>query len=251
MADFLENKRKNVSDEEKQQIRQTKAKEKKLVKKFAVVFLAAAVIVVGVFVVTKLVENKSEEYEYVTVEQIAETYPTLNPYTADFEKDLSGYYVPVMYVFPDGNACDIKEIPDDTQNEAHRFFTKYFDMLKKGDYENYGAFFTKSYKKDPKGFEKDFSRIFPPQKLSDIKVKELMRSTDTRQQYKYEGKNCFFGYYLVSYKIVENDGMFRRDLYRAEVERPLVFELVTFDKDTENEVTLIKNIYTESSIPQN
>ena len=251
MADFLENKRKNVSEDQKEQIKQTKAKEKKLAKRIIGIFLVVAIIVAGVFVVTKILENKEQEYEYVSVEQIAETYPTLNPYDADFEKDLSAYNPPVMYVFPDGNAYDIKEIPTDTQNEAHRFFKDYFDLLKNGDYENYGALFTKSYKKDPKGFEKDFTRMFPPQKLADIKVKELMRSTDTRQKYKYEGKECFFGYYLVSYKIIENDGMFRRDLYAREVERPLVFELVTFDKDTENEVTLIKNIYTESSIPQN
>jgi hypothetical protein len=154
-----------------------------------------------------------------------------------------------MYEGPDGNSYSVRDIPDVNKHEAHRFFEKYFDILKKGDRSSYGALFTKSYKNDPKGFEKEFTREFPPQELYDITVREMLRSTDSSKKYTYEGKECFFGYYLVSYKIRRNDGFFRRDLYAEGVERPLVFELVTFNKDTSEEQTLIKNIYTESSIP--
>ena len=251
MANPSEKMNRTVSEEKKAEIKQVKAKEKKIVKKIILVLLIVFVIPAACFVIPFILQNKNTKYETVSVVQVEETYPSLNPYNADFDKDLSGHNPEIMYEFPDGNAYSIKVIPDDSKNEAHRFFVKYFDLLKKGDYRNYASLFTESYKHDPKGFEKDFTRPFPPQQLFDIKVTELLRSTDPTVKYRYEGKDCFFGYYLVTYKINENDGMFRRDLYTQQAERPLIFELVTFDKDTDKEVTLIKNMYTESSIPKN
>ena len=248
MANLNNSKIKEASQEKKKEIKEVKAKEKKLVKKL--IFIVIAVFVVSalsLFLLEKA-EQKSEIYEYVSTEQIDETYPSINPYPADFDKDLSGYNPQIMYVFTDGNIYSLEDIPAQAKNEAHRFFEKYFDILKNGDSHSYAELFTRSYKKDPKGFEKDFTKQFPPQQIYDIMVTELLRATDSSQTYKYEGKECFFGTYLVSYKIHENDGMFRRDLYLEHVERPLVFELVTFGKDTDKEETYIKNLYTESSI---
>ncbi len=241
--------KKTVSQERKDEIKSVKAKEKKLVKKLISIVLAVFVLLAVLLFVLDRCEKGANSLEDVTIEQIDEIYPTLNPYPAEFDKDLSEYNPVLMYTGPDGNSYSIADIPEINKNEAHRFFEKYFDILKKGDFTSYGGLFTQSYKKNPRGFEKDFSRKFPPQELYDIKVKEMLRSTDGTVKYTYEGKECFFGYYLVSYKIHRNDGFFRRDLYAEGVERPLVFELVTFNKDTPQEQTFIKNIYTESSIP--
>lgn len=248
MSKSEKDRKKTVSQQQKEEILQVKSKEKKIVKKVILIVLIAALVCVVLWGVVSLLENQAYEQEYTQVEQVEEIYPTINPFPADFDKDLSGYNPDIMYVFLDGNAFSIRNIPEDERNEGQKFFLEYFDVLKKGDSGKYGSLFTKSYKKDPKGFEKDFTRQFPPQQLYDIRVQELMRTTDTRESYTYEGKKCFFGYYLVSYKIHENDGYFRRDLYAEQIERPLIFELVTFDKDTPNEKTYIKNMYTESSI---
>ena len=246
-----ENRSRTVSDEKRKEIKSVKAKEKKLVKRLILIIFAVFILVSVLLLVLDRCEKKAQEAdEHVSVEQIQEVYPSINPYPADFNKDLSDYNPDIMYEFADGSSFSIKDIPEDNQNEAHRFFLKYFDALKKGDTKAYASLFTKSYKKNPKGFEKDFTRKFPPQELFDIEVRELMRTTDTREEYTYEGKKCFFGYYIVSYKINENDGMFRRDLYDREIVRPLIFELVTFNKDTAKEETYIKNMYTESSIPK-
>lgn len=251
MSKLTENSQKMVSREKKEEIKRVKTREKRLVKTILLWVIAFVAVGCAIIYIPSLFADESGVYEQISVTQIDEVYPTINPYPADFDKDLSTHDPIIMYEYPDGNAYAIRDIPKDVQNEAHRFFIEYFDVLKTGNSEKYAALFTKSYKKDPKGFEKDFTRVFPPQKLFDIKVTELLRSTDTTVDYNYEGKKCFFGYYLVSYKIDKNDGMFRRDLYSREIERPLVFELVTFDKDTENEVTLIKNLYTQSSIAKN
>lgn len=249
MNNSLDNKKKTVSQERKNEIKSIKTKEKRVAKRvIAVVLLLFVLLCVLLFALDRC-EKSVHELETVTVEQVKEVYPTLNPYPADFDKDLSGYNPVIMYEGPDGNSYSISDIPDVNKNEAHRFFEKYFDVLKNGDSDSYGKLFTKSYKNNPRGFEKDFTRSFPPQELYDITVKEMLRSTDSSQKYTYEGEACFFGYYLVSYKIRKNDGFFRRDLYAEGVERPLVLELVTFNRDTPEEQTLIKNLYTESSIP--
>lgn len=225
------------------------AKNKKRAKRVVSVLAVLAVLVVAAYIAVDRLSDGKTEYETVTVTQIEEKYPSINPYKADYNKDLSSYEPIVMYTFADGNSFTINDVEESERNEAQRFFLKYFDVLKKGG-EGYSSLFTNSYKKDPKGFEKEFDRTFPPQKLYDITVRELLRSTrnENGEEYTYEGKKCMFGYYIVSYKINENDGLFRRDLYSEEVERPLIFELVTFGKGTDNEETYIKNLYTESSI---
>lgn len=226
-----------------------KSKEKRLAKRFIAIFLIAAAVIVALYAITFKKSEKDEKYETTVVSQLDEVYPSINPFPADYDKDLSSYEPVIMYVFSSGNSFAINDIDEGERNEAQRFFMKYFDVLKNGG-EGYSSLFTKSYKNDPRGFEKEFDRTFPPQKVYDVTVKELLRTADGGggEKYTYEGRECDFGYYLVSYKINRNDGLFRRDLYSEEIERPLVFELVTFGRGTDKEETYIKNMYTESSI---
>lgn len=241
--------KKTVSPEREREIKDIKSKEKKAVKRIVIIVAIVSIVVLTAWSVSEFLGKNETQYEFV-VHQKEEIYPTINPFPADFDKDLSDYKPLIMYKYKDrGLTASLNDIPESDQNEGQRFFAKYFDIVINGDYKNYASLFTESYKKTPNGFEKDFTRQFPPQELFDIRVEEILPETvESDTKYTYEGKNCSFSCYLVSYKINKNDGYFRRDLYSREVERPLVFELVTFDKGTSKEVTYIRNMYTESSI---
>lgn len=209
------------------------------------ILLVAAAIIAG-FVSDRLMSDNSAE-----VHQIAEIYPTLTPFPADFDTDIStleeymSLGTGVMYKFPDGNSFDIADIPDGQKSSEQKFFADYFDVLKKGDYKRYPSLFTEKYKRDPVGFEKDFERQFPPQKVYDIIAEELYKTSGDGKEYTYDGEKCDFSIFRVSYRIYRNDGYFRPDLYDESLVRPLYFELVTF---SDSGKTFIKNLYTETSI---
>ena len=227
-----------------------KKKDKKTVKKLILWVIIVLAILLALSAAISLFQGKENEAGEEIVPQKDEIYPTLTPFPADFDTDIStladymSLGTGVMYEYPDGSRFDIADISDGNKNEGQKFFAKYFDILKKGDGEGYSTLFTDSYLKNPAGFEKTPDRVFPPQKVYDILVEEIMRTSGSTLEYTYEGRKCNFGVYRVSYKIHRNDGYFRPDLYGEGVTRPLIIELVTFDGDE----TYIKNIYTESSI---
>ncbi len=97
MANPSEKMNRTVSEEKKAEIKQVKAKEKKIVKKIILVLLIVFVILAACFVIPFILQNKNTKYETVSVVQVEETYPSLNPYTADFDKDLSGHNPEIMY----------------------------------------------------------------------------------------------------------------------------------------------------------
>ncbi len=132
--------------------------------------------------------------------------------------------------------------------EGQRFFIEYFEKVINGDYEAYHGMFASEYLDNPDGFEKKpAERKFPMQRIYDIKVKELGRTDPGDTSYNYNGVPAVFGVYEVSYKILKNDGEFRYDLPEGG-EIPLIFELVTTDAGTDNERTLIKDIYSYADI---
>ena len=133
--------------------------------------------------------------------------------------------------------------------EGQKFFINYFDRVINGDYEAYHGMFASEYLDNPDGFEKKpADRKFPMQRIYDIKVKELGITDPNDTSYNYNGEAAVFGVYEVSYKILKNDGEFRYDLPEGG-EIPLIFELVTTDAGTNDERTLIKDIYSYADIP--
>lgn len=139
--------------------------------------------------------------------------------------------------------------PIGAEHEGHRFFKKYFEMLRSGNYEIYPSLFAESYVPET-SYEQNINRMFPPQMVYDVKIDEIGREKST-----YNGKSCVRGVYTVNYRILENDLLFRRDIgYDSEKEkdvaRALIFELITFDTGKPTEKTYIHNLYTETS-PQN
>ena len=133
-------------------------------------------------------------------------------------------------------------------DEGQRFFVDYFEKVINGDCEAYHGMFTEEYEANPKGFEKNPSdRVFPMQRIYDISVTVLARSNPEDSSFVYNGERAVFGIYEVIYTILKNDGEFRPDLADGG-SIPLIFELVTTGEGTENEKTLINNVYKYSDI---
>ena len=137
--------------------------------------------------------------------------------------------------------------PIGAEHEGHRFFKKYFEMLRSGNYEIYPSLFAESYVPET-SYEQNINRMFPPQMVYDVKIDEHRRFKST-----YDGKSCVRGVYTVNYRILENNLLFRRDIgYDSEKEkdvaRALVFELITFNYGKPDEATYIHNLYTETSL---
>ena len=196
---------------------------------------------VMLFAVVYLINSKETYQDEIKQKNYQRS--TDNPYTPKWDKVLPMPYVSYGHV-EGGLFQNITDYPEEQRHEGHRFFIKYFDILRKGDYENYGSLFTETYKKNPIGFEKKFDRVFPPQEIKNCVVKECFRNASGS---KYEGKDCTYSIYEVTFEINENDFLFRDDMNHGKA-RLLYYELVTFDGGTSNEKTYIKNMYDQPSV---
>ncbi len=85
------------------------------------------------------------------------------------------------------------------------FFSKYFDILRRGDNEEYKNCFADGVYNNA-----DEIREFTPQRIYDIIIEDVSDEEKLR--------------YVVRYKILKNDGSFRTDII-DDIYHPLVFEL--------------------------
>ena len=254
-----ENKIKLPSKEKKQAKKELllsmSVKERKkyyLKKACLIIFLLLAVVAV-IFALAKCFSDAITTEEKF-IEQIEEVYPTYTPFPAEWNVDLSkdknylSLNTNIMYGTGDsGSLYSLSDFVVPDAHEGQEFFSEYFRILREGDYEKYSSLFADSYKKIPieKRFEKNTDRVFPPQRVYDITVREIGR-------YRDETKDVIYGVYFVDYKIDRNSNLFRNDIGRntefsINTSRPLYFQLVTTDPYTKNAETRISNMYTESS----
>lgn len=111
------------------------------------------------------------------------------------------------------------------QSEAYQtggaglyFLTSYFDAVKKADIATLNSMYTENYFKIGK-YEKH--EAFPQQKIFDIQIQRRFDiPVDEKEEKIYD-----VYYYLVSYKIYENDGMFRDDIDEYS-SRPQVIKVI-------------------------
>ena len=111
------------------------------------------------------------------------------------------------------------------QNEAYQtggaglyFLTTYFDAIKKADISTLNSMYTENYFKIGK-YEKH--EAFPQQKIFDIQIQRRFDiPVDEKEERLYD-----VYYYLISYKIYENDGMFRDDIDEYS-SRPQVIKVI-------------------------
>lgn len=167
------------------------------------------------------------------------------------DKDYLAKNRTIRYVIPhqSGNSSLVlDEYKPEELTEGQRFFVRYFDALAHGDTDAYHTFFADEYVNDPAGFETHpTDRVFPMQRVYDITVTELGRTSPTDTSYTYNGVPAVFGVYEVRYKILKNDGELRYDL-PEDGENPLVFELVSTGVGTADETTVIKAQYKYTDI---
>lgn len=109
----------------------------------------------------------------------------------------------------------------------------YFDLLRHGDHEGVNGLYRDDYFD---GEEKKPYEAFPMQKIYDVLV----------CKYDYEDKNFEHlesmepTYYLVTYKIMENDGLFRYEL-DSDVEQTQLFGVLTYADGT-SEIYLVMDL---------
>ena len=215
------------------------------------IVLATLVLLCGVlYFVNETLKNGRISGENTEPDTNAKNY--VNFYTPDYEinifedeeylkKNRNIYYeVPTAT----GSAKIVLDEYEENELDAgQRFFTEYFGIVTGGEYEKYHKLFTDEYIKDPSGFEKHpADRKFTMQRIYDINVKELAKTPPDDKSYTYNGKPAVFGVYEVGYKIMKNDGEFRTDV-ESDMVIPVIFETVTAGYGSEDEKTLIKNIY--------
>ena len=233
-----------------------KSKDKALlVKILKIVFTVLAVLVV-IAAVFGFVSDKLKETRKERVIESEDDYLTgsfRNYYEEDYDADIfseEDYMLlrrDIMFSTSSGHEYSLSDVDESLLSYGQRFFGNYFHILTHGEYEKYPLLFTKEYRDDPVGFEKHVERRFPQQRIYDIKVKAIAETTDTEGEYTYNGEICAYGFYEVSFKILRNDGAFRRDL-PEDGERPVIFELVTLLSGNDAGKTMIKNMYTVESL---
>ncbi len=240
----------------KVKIHNKKTKKQKLIIGACAVALCLAVMAVAGALIDNSKKNDPSLLPVVQTEDDYLTKSFRNYYPTDFDADImsdeeyTALDRQVKYTDSSGSTYSLEDVSESNLNEGQRFFKAYFDTVISGSYEEYPGMFSESYKNDTPGFEKYVDRVFPPQRVYNITVKEIARTDVDDTSYTYDGKPCVFGFYEVEFMILKNDGCFRRDL-PENASRPLIFELVTFDAGTENEKTYIKNLYTPSSLVNN
>ena len=240
-----------------------RAASRKSALKKAVFLVVAAFAVLGILCAVLAGVQRHLQAEKTAQKDSSSGTPTLegknyiNFYEPDYETDIftdKDYLAKnrtIRYVVPhEGGSASVvlDEYASNELTEGQRFFVRYFEALMNGDTDAYHTFFDEAYVSNPTGFEKHpTDRIFPMQRVYDITITELGRTSPSDTSYTYNGKAAVFGVYEVRYKILKNDGELRYDL-PEDGENPLVFELVSTDVGTENEKTLIKAQYKYTDI---
>lgn len=218
---------------------------------FAVLAVLLVVAAVFGFVSDKLNQTRKERVIESEDDYLSGSFR--NYYEEDYDADIFSEeeYMSltrdIMFSTSSGHEYSLSDVEKELLSYGQRFFEEYFYILTHGEYEKYPLLFTKEYRDNPVGFEKYVERRFPMQRIYDIKVKTVAETTDLNGEYTYNGEICAYGFYEVSFKILRNDGAFRRDL-PENGERPVIYELVTLLSGEDAGKTMIKNMYTVESL---
>ncbi len=182
--------------------------------------LIAICVIVGVFLALLLLLGVlSVVQELITPEPEEISLHSELFYEADYSKNI---YEDKAYMSLDravhydqyGMERELTEENSAEISESAGFFFNYFKCITDGDYENYPSFFTEDYIKDKNS---DIPEKFTMQGVYDVRVKLHKRE-------RIENSEDIREIHEVSYRIFENNGTFRDDIYPDET-RTLVFEL--------------------------
>ena len=166
-----------------------------------------------------LSDTKNEE----EIEKVTDmTYPPDYFYEPDFEKDImseKSYLSKDRGIYyTQGNETFYIEEDGYNLNKYSDFFKTYFSYIEKGDAEALNAICTENYFESV-GKTEDFTM----QRIYDRRVSAISSVVIEDRENPYYGYTVLL--FEVSYKILRNDGTFRRDIAGDEV-KPIILELL-------------------------
>ena len=203
---------------------------KKTITPRTVIILLSAVLVVSAFFLIRWLYDNSDEDKgkYVPDEWLQidtnKREPEIYLYTPDWETDihtLPAYQLLVQDIYYskdgwNGIAVD-KGSYVSVGGKGLKFMADYVETVINGDHEKLNSLFTEAYFKDNKKYE-----AFPQQKIFDVVITEYQYSSP---EYDYGSINDL--YYVISYRIYRNDGLFRDDIDDV-TELPQLFKLLVY-----------------------
>lgn len=198
-----------------------------------VIAAVAAVIVAAFFVVRWLynsADDATDRYvpdSWIQVDEGRED-REIFLYTPDWETDistLSSYQALVSDIIysPDGSntvAVD-KNTYVSVGGNGLKFMAEYVDTVISGDHEKLNSMFTDDYFKDHKKYS-----AFPQQKLFEIRITKYSYSSP-----EYQNSTTSDLYYIISYRIYRNDGLFRNDIDDS-CELPQLIKILRYSDGT-------------------
>ncbi len=201
-------------------------------KQFFLIFLCAAALIALFLIVRNIYYSDTSDSSYYPDSWLNtgtnDRVPVYKYYDPDWESDILND--------PDYTALkgDIFYAPNDSEmfsvgkeeylNKGGKgllFMANYVNAVIAGDHETLNKMFTDSFLKE-NGLYEDFTE----QRLYDIKIKKYHYANP-----KYENSNIKDEYYIITYKIDRNDGLFRDDIGQ-EGELAQLFEVFIFDDGT-------------------
>lgn len=121
-----------------------------------------------------------------------------------------------IYYSEYGSGELIDEGAYESYGEQAVFFRKYFDCVINGRYEEYPELFTDGF----------FKRYTIPERFTMQKIYDIRVNLTDKIEAEVDGKQTTLYCYMVSYKIMNNNGTFRGDV-GSDTVKPLYFEICT------------------------
>lgn len=172
----------------------------------------------------------------------AKTYPPewfVTPdYDADLDDDADYQKIDRHLHYKVGNETFMIDGDAETYGALCVFWDSYFKAAIGGDETKLASMHTDAYIKK----FGEFGQI-APQKICDISVEQVSRAELTDGEY----VGCFRSFFLVSYKIIDNNGTFRNDFIDDNVSVPLLYELIE-DGDSVKINNYSREIYTATVV---
>ncbi len=205
--------------------------EKKPIKKQVILILMCSVVLIAAFLLVRnLYYFESSDSMYYPSDWLItgdnDKKPNFKFYEADWDSDILNdrEYLDLkgdILYSPNNGSVTVSVGENDYLNvggKGLKFMADYINSVIAGDHEALNDMFTSDYFDDNEPYES-----FPQQRLYDIKI--------IKYPYKrpeYEDTNVNDEYYIVTYKIDRNDGLFRNDIGQ-EGELAQLFEILIFD----------------------
>jgi len=216
-------KKRELSEEEKEE----RAASKRLARKMVTVLAIAFVVLVGLELVSRI------DFDSLLGPDTPKTPDGIRFEYADFEEDIltDATYLDKTRLMAYRKGAQMTLINEDdyiNYDPAVNMMRRYFDILIHGDLEQYNTLFTAEYQKQHK---LPRTEPFTMQRIYDMTV-EYVTEVDQPDT------DLFHTYFLVEYKIQKNNGTFRADM-GSDCTRAQAFELIW---DTETRECFINQV---------